>query len=200
MPICADQRALGAVYLALGDASPEPLSSAAYQTLESLVHLAAQGLARPAEVPTPDANSPYKPLPRQANMRVSIRRTLRVGAQSGTPLEDLGVVPDVRHRMTRDDLLAGNKDLLDRAGALLADMPVRRLEITAALDADDLRVDLEASNVDRADIYVDGRPRTSVDTPAGAASVTVRGVGQPRVVRAEGFADGQLVAARTVAL
>lgn len=152
------------------------------------------------EVPTPDPNSPYKPLPRQANMRVSIRRTLRVGAQSGTPLEDLGVVPDVRHRMTRDDLLAGNKDLLDRAGALLADMPVRRLEITAALDAGDLRVDVEVSNVDRADIYVDGRPRTSVDTPEGAASVTVRGVGQPRVVRAEGFADGQLVAARTVAL
>ena len=88
-----------------------------------------------SELPTPDANSPYKTLPQQANMRVSIRRTLRVGAQSGTPLEDLGVVPNVRHRMTRDDLLAGNKDLLDRAGALLAAMPVRRLDIAAVLDA-----------------------------------------------------------------
>ena len=152
------------------------------------------------EVPTPDPDSPYKDLPSKANMRVSIRRTLRVGAQSGTPLEDLGVVPDVRHRMTRDDLLAGNKDLLDRAGALLADLPLRRLEITAVVDAGDLQVGLETSNVDRADIYVDGRPRASVDTPAGAASVTVEGVGQPRVVRAEGFADGELVAARTVVL
>ena len=133
-------------------------------------------------------------------MRVSIRRTLRVGAQSGTPLEDLGVVPDVRHCMTRDDLLAGNKDLLDRAGALLADMPVRRLDIEAVLGAGDLRVDLTGANVDRADIYVDGRPRASVDTPSGEASVTVPAVGEATVVRAEGFADGKLVAARTVAL
>jgi hypothetical protein len=152
------------------------------------------------ELPTPDANSPYKALPRQANMRVSIRRTLRVGAQSGTPLEDLGVVPNVRHRMTRDDLLAGNKDLLDRAGALLANMPVRRLDITAVLEAGDLRVDLTVANVDRADIYVDGRPRASVDTPTSDASATVAAVGQAAAVRAEGFADGKLVAARTVAL
>jgi hypothetical protein len=152
------------------------------------------------EQPTRDASSPYKALPRQSSMRVSIRRTLRVGAQSGTPLEDLGVVPDVRHRMTRDDLLAGNKDLLDRAGELLAGMPVRRLEIAAELDAGDLRVDLTVSNVDRADIYVDGRPRASVDTPTSEASVTVSGDSQAAFVRAEGFADGQLVAARTVAV
>lgn len=152
------------------------------------------------ELPTPDANSPYEPLPRQANMRVSIRRTLRVGAQSGTPLEDLGVVPNVRHRMTRDDLLAGNRDLLNRAGALLVSMPVRRLDIAATLDAGDLSVDLAVANVDRADVYVDGRPRASVDTPTGEASITVRGVGQAALVRAEGFADGKLVAARTIVL
>jgi hypothetical protein len=152
------------------------------------------------DLPTPDPNSPYKSLPRQANMRVSIRRTLRVGTQSGTPLEDLGVVPNVRHRMTRDDLLAGNKDLLDRAGALLAGLTVRRLDIAAVLDAGDLRVELTVANVDRADVYVDGRPRASVDTPTSEASVTVPGVGQATVVRAEGFADGKLVAARTVAL
>ena len=132
-------------------------------------------------------------------MRVSIRRTLRVGAQSGTPLEDLGVVPNVRHRMTRDDLLAGNKDLLDRAGVELAGMPVRRLAIAAVLDAGDLRVDLTVANIDRADIYVDGRPRASVDTPTSEATVTVAAVGAA-LVRAEGFADGKLVAARTVAL
>ena len=152
------------------------------------------------ELPAPDPDSPYRALPRQANMRVSIRRTLRVGAQSGTPLEDLGVVPNMRHHMTRDDLLADNKDLLDRAGALLADMPVRRLDIEAVPDAGELRVDLAVANVDRADIYLDGRPRASVDTPTGEASVTVPTADQPAVVRAEGFADGKLVAARTVAI
>jgi Peptidase family S41 len=152
------------------------------------------------ELPTPDASSPYKALPRQANMRVSIRRTLRVGAQSGTPLEDLGVLPNVRHHMTRDDLLSANTDLLDRAGALLAGMPVRRIEIATVLDAGDLRIDLTVANVERVDVYVDGRPRASVDTPAGDASVTLPAVGRAAVIRAEGFADGKLVAARTVAL
>ena len=151
------------------------------------------------EVPPPDANSPYKALPAQANMRVSIRRTLRVGADSGTPLEDLGVVPSVRHRMTRDDLLADNTDLLDRAGALLADMPVRQLDVAAELVAGNLRIELTAANVDRADIYVDGRPLASVDTPT-SEPVNVPTVDPPAVIRAEGFADGKLVAARTVAV
>jgi hypothetical protein len=152
------------------------------------------------EVPSPDPDTPYAALPSGANMRVSIRRTLRVGARSGTPLEDLGVVPAERHFMTRDDLLAGNKDLLDRAGALLAAMPVRRLDLAVLLDGGELRVDLTVANVDRADIYVDGRPRASVDTPGAEASVTIDGVEAAAVVRAEGFADGKLVAARTVAL
>ena len=43
---------------------------------------------------------------------------------AGTPVEDLGVVPDELHPMTRDDVLSGNKDLLDHAGALLAALPV----------------------------------------------------------------------------
>jgi len=43
--------------------------------------------------PKPLPDSPIKPLPKGANMRVAIRRTLRVGAQAGTELEDLGIVP-----------------------------------------------------------------------------------------------------------
>ncbi|ROR46568.1 S41 family peptidase [Kitasatospora cineracea] len=67
-----------------------------------------------------DPASPYAPLPKQSNMRVAIRRTLRVGARSGTPVEDLGVTPDAVHRMTRRDLLEDNADLLNRAGRMLA--------------------------------------------------------------------------------
>ncbi|MGA9598420.1 MAG: amidohydrolase family protein, partial [Acidimicrobiia bacterium] len=37
-------------------------------------------------------DNPLAPLPHGAGMRVAVRRTLRVGAQSGTPVEDLGVV------------------------------------------------------------------------------------------------------------
>lgn len=61
----------------------------------------------------------FKPLPRGAQMRVSIRRCLRVKENAGIPLEDLGVVPDKLHPLTKQDLLYSNRDLLDQAGALL---------------------------------------------------------------------------------
>ena len=153
------------------------------------------------EIPEPDPGSPYRALPRGANMRVAIRRTLRVGALAGTPVEDLGVQPDVRHRMTRRDVLEGNLDLLDRAGSLLAALPVRRLDADADLGADGmLRLELDVANVDRADVYVDDRPRTSVDVSAGHATVKVEGVPGAMSVRVEGFADGTLVASRFLEL
>src|SRR5918994_3577264 len=48
--------------------------------------------------------SPYRALPAGVDMRVSIRRTLRVAEAAGTPVEDLGVVPDERHHLTRRDI------------------------------------------------------------------------------------------------
>jgi hypothetical protein len=153
------------------------------------------------EVPTAESGSPYKALPKGANMRVSIRRTLRVGALAGTPVEDLGVVPDELHRMTRDDVLNGNVDLLNRAGELVAAQPVRRLDGTATLsDTGRLRVKLEVAEVDRVDVFVDGRPRASADVAGGSATVTVSGVSGATTVRLDGYAGGELVAARTLEL
>jgi Peptidase family S41 len=152
-------------------------------------------------VPPADSGSPYDALPRGANMRVAIRRTLRVGSLGGTPVEDLGVQPDERHRMTRRDVLEGNVDLLDRAGELLAALPIRRLEVHAEMGADGrLTVELVASNLDRADVYVDDRPRASVDLAGGTSAVSVEDAPGAGSVRVEGFSDGKLVAARTVAL
>ena len=150
--------------------------------------------------PPADPESPYRALPKGANMRVAIRRTLRVGDASGTPVEDLGVTPDVIHRMTRRDLLEGNLDLLDRAGALLAALPVRSLTVAADLDAGRLSLDVAASGLERAVVVLDGQPHTSADLSTGVATVVVDGVPGTRVVRVEGWAAGELVAARTVPL
>lgn len=60
-----------------------------------------------------------QPLPKGGNMRVAIRRTLRVGPQAGTEIEDLGVEPDVTHRTTLRDLLKNDADLLEEAARLL---------------------------------------------------------------------------------
>ena len=59
-------------------------------------------------------------LPNGAFMRVAIRRSTRVRENAGLPLEDLGVIPDARHDITRNDLLNGNKDLINEAARLLS--------------------------------------------------------------------------------
>jgi hypothetical protein len=66
--------------------------------------------------------SPIDALPNGANMRVSIRRTTRVGENAGLPVEDLGVVPDRTHRLTRNDVLNGNPDLISEAARTLSEL------------------------------------------------------------------------------
>ena len=63
-----------------------------------------------------------KPLPAGSFMRVSIRRNTRVGENAGTPIEDLGIVPDIKYNMTRKDLLEGNVDLITKGSELLRSM------------------------------------------------------------------------------
>ena len=149
------------------------------------------------QVPDPDPKSPFQNLPKGANMRVAIRRTVRVGKLSGTPVEDLGVMPNVVHPLTRDDLLEDNKDLLDAAGGLLAALPVRRLEVETSISNGNVNVQLATDGLDRVDVYLDGRPTGSIDVTGGSATHTAAGsAGRP--LRAEGFASGKLVAARLV--
>ncbi|MER7465372.1 S41 family peptidase [Streptomyces sp. NPDC097981] len=145
-----------------------------------------------------DPGSPYARLPKQAGMRVAIRRTLRVRDNSGTPVEDLGVTPDELHRLTRADLLEDNADLLERAGQILRGLTPHAVSITeASTDDGALRLKVKASNIDRLDVYVDQRPRASIDLSDGQADVTVPDAAAAQSARLEGFASGRLVASRT---
>jgi hypothetical protein len=49
-------------------------------------------------------------------------------------------------------------------------------------------------------VFVDGRPRASADVAGGSATVTVSGVSGATTVRLDGYAGGELVAARTLEL
>jgi cytosine/adenosine deaminase-related metal-dependent hydrolase len=64
--------------------------------------------------------SPFEPLPYGAGMRVAVRRTLRIGLQAGVPVEDLGIIPDNRYYLTREDLMHSNGGLILKASQLLA--------------------------------------------------------------------------------
>ncbi|WP_328321949.1 S41 family peptidase [Kribbella sp. NBC_00382] len=148
------------------------------------------------EPPPPDETSPYVALPNGANLRVAIRRTLRVGELSGTPVEDLGVRPDSTHQMTRRDLLEGNLDLLDAAGALLSAMPVRRLDVSTKLAGTTLSVTLDVDGLDRIDVYLDDRPISSEDLAADPISIDIVDVTAGQILRTDGYSANTLTASR----
>jgi len=146
-------------------------------------------------------NSPFQPLPSGANMRASVRRTLRVGDRAGTPVEDLGIVPDARHYLTKDDLLKGNVDLINYAASLLAKQPAYTLSINVtAKSSDALTVSVTSKNVSRLDVYLDGRPQRSLDVKDGTTEVKLSRPANATVLELRGFANHQLVTSRKVDL
>jgi C-terminal processing protease CtpA/Prc len=149
-------------------------------------------------------DGPFKPLPAGAQFRVALRRTLRVGKRwGGQPVEDLGVIPDVRYQMTRRDLLANNADLMEKAGELLAQGTARTLDVTVtSRDSSAAQLAVETAALTRRDLYADGRPvTTAVRVLDGTNTVTVPLSGPgPVTVRLDGFDGAALVAASTLPL
>jgi C-terminal processing protease CtpA/Prc len=146
----------------------------------------------------PGADSPFQPLPNGATFRVALRRSTRVGDRSGVLLEDLGVVPDELHLMTRNDVLNGNTDLISHAASLLANMPV--VGLTATLAAGQAggsppAVTATTKNLDRLDVFVDGRPRLTLDVADGPTTFNLPAAATPGLLELQGFQKGRLVAA-----
>ena len=141
-------------------------------------------------------DGPLKQLPKGVQMRVSLRRCLRVGARFGQPVEDLGVVPDALHALTKRDLLEENADLMAAAGALLAQRTPRLLRFTsAAAGTGKRKLTVTTGSVASIDVYVNGRPVATTATADGTTQITVPAAAGD-VIRIEGYdAAGVLVAA-----
>ncbi len=157
----------------------------------------------------PDAEhggpSPYAPLPHGADMRVAVRRTTRVKGQSGAVLEDLGVEPDIRHRMTRRDVMSRNEDLIDRAVAVLEAGTVHAIDLAGIQRHRDRAPTLKITtvNVDRIGGDVDGAVLASRPTRAGRATIEVdeavaANASGSVAVRLLGYLGGDLVAERRI--
>jgi hypothetical protein len=146
--------------------------------------------------------SPYRPLPAGANMRVAMRRTLRAGTLAGTPVEDLGIRPDYEYRMSRRDLLGDNADLMEFAGWVLSRMPLRRL-VAQVQPVGNGRLGVRAwtRNVERVDVYLDGRPDHSLDVTDGAHdfAITLPPHGASKM-ELRGYADGAVAVCTSVRL
>ncbi|WP_433003787.1 S41 family peptidase [Kribbella sp. CA-294648] len=148
------------------------------------------------ELRTEWTDGELKPLPKGVQMRVALRRCLRVGTRMGQPVEDLGVVPDARHDLTKRDLLEENADLMAAAGALLAQGQPRVLRFTAAAAGTKKRkLTITTAAVAGIDVYVNGRPVATTATDDGTTQLTVPAAGG-NLIRIEGYDPaGTLVAA-----
>jgi hypothetical protein len=138
----------------------------------------------------------FTALPYKTGMRVAVRRSTRVGDRAGTILEELGVIPDRRHKMTLHDLFNDNEDLIAAAAALLKGNIVRELNGVLDLSGGSRKLTIETLNVSRVDIYAGGRPALSIDVKDGKTTVDLPG--DQKGVYLQGWADGNLVVARDV--
>jgi hypothetical protein len=118
----------------------------------------------------------FKPLPRDTELQLAMRRSVRVGPREGRPLEELGITPDHRHYMTRRDLINRNIDLVRKAARILETKPsyslsvqpvkggTRALRITASSK---VRPQDNQQRISRVDISVNGRPCKSLSARNG---------------------------------
>jgi Peptidase family S41 len=147
-------------------------------------------------------DGPVRPLPGGAQLRVALRRSLRVGKRTGQPVEDLGVIPDVVYRLSARDVTDNNADLMERAGELLAGGTPRRLDVdVAGRTAANATFGLTTTALTSIDVYADGRPVATAAVADGTSTVTVplRASGRTGI-RVEGFDGDIVVAARTFEL
>jgi C-terminal processing protease CtpA/Prc len=136
--------------------------------------------------------SPFKPLPKGADIGLAMRRSIRVGRNSGRPLEELGIVPDDRHYITKRDLLEENYDLLRKAAEKLRNKPIYSLSVRPFREKDEtwglilsctsklpLRQPTKKNgsktppaktleNISYLDIFLNGRFKTTINTNNGS--------------------------------
>jgi hypothetical protein len=124
-------------------------------------------------------NWPFKPLPRGADLRVAVRRSIRVGPHAGRPLEELGITPDHRHHMTSRDVLKANDDLISMAARILKTKPIYSLKVnlsawqsgtryTTVSATSKIPARKKIQNIARVDVYVAGRPYKTLDVINGS--------------------------------
>jgi hypothetical protein len=145
-------------------------------------------------------DGPFTPLPAGAQFRVALRRSLRVADRSGQPVEDLGVIPDNRHRLTDRDLIDDNADLMEAAGASLAGATPWRLDVdVTGQTATATTMEVTTAAVTSLDVYVNQRPVGTTAVAGGTTTLVVPvGPADTAVVRIEGYDGADLVAARTL--
>lgn len=147
-------------------------------------------------------DSPLEPLENRGRMRVSIRRLLRIKEHEGMPLEDLGVKPDIMHKMTKSDLLKDNTDLINHAASIIAQIPAHDLSVQISKRSDGgYNIRAETKNITRLDVYLDDRPQLSRDISSNLAEIVLdRPPADANFIEFRCYKDGVMVIRRRFAI
>jgi hypothetical protein len=135
-------------------------------------------------------------LPDGIGLSFSFRRATRAAASEGLPIEDIGVA-GTPYAMTRDDLLAGNRDLLARCIGLLRGQPLSKLSFQ--LNKTARTVTVETNGLDRLDVLFDGHPGSTQAVGPNAVTVVTHPAAAT-TVELTGFAGREIRQRRRVAV
>lgn len=126
----------------------------------------------PAHIEASLAGTPetLEPLPEGVSYNISFRRAVRSGDLAGTGIEDVGIPGHLRRPLTKKDLIERNVDLLEFCGQLLASEPVTDLKTRVVDNA----LEIETTNLDVVDLFVDGHPRGSLSTGSRTGTATLQ--------------------------
>lgn len=133
-------------------------------------------------------------LPDGIGMSFAFRRATRAGPSEGLPIEDVGI-RGAPYAMTRDDLLAGNPDLLVHCFELLKKQRRSSLGVDASKTAREIAV--RSAGLTRLDVLFDGHPGNSLVLRAGTPAVVPYPAGT-KVVELFGFEGEVLLQKRRV--
>jgi len=130
-------------------------------------------------------------LPRGVGFTMSVRRATRIGASDGAPIEDVGIVGHRTYAMSRADLLEGNSGLHAYCARLLEAEPNTSMDV----EWDPPNLTVAVGRLDRVDVYVDTRPRASLDVDE---TCTLELSDVRERIRVEGFQGSNLQQVRVI--
>jgi C-terminal processing protease CtpA/Prc len=147
-----------------------------------------------AELRAALAGSPIQPpaLPDGIGLSLSYRRATRSGPSEGLPIEDIGIA-GASYTLTRDDLLAGNRDLIAHCISLLKEGPLTGMSVVVDTAARTLVV--TTSGLNRVDALFDGHPGTSTKV-SGTVATTIPYPAGTKTIDLTGWSGNQVLQRR----
>lgn len=101
---------------------------------------------------------------------LTMRRCIRVGKNEGQVLEDLGIRPNIIHRMTPRDVLESNQDLNIRASQELSKMPAYDLKVEVKQNGQTCTLICTTLHLDSLEVFAGSRYLSSASAHDNACT------------------------------